>query len=135
MSEAAVPESVTIPAVPEQVRVARAFVAGVLGESHPHAGVALLLASELVTNSVRHSGSAVPGGLVTVTVAACDEAVRVEVTDCSGSGVPVLTPADDGHEAEGSRGMQLVDALATWWGYRRGGGLATTWFEIQARES
>lgn len=70
MTEAAVPQSVTIPAVPEQVRVARAFVARVLGECHPHADVALLLASELVTNSVRHSGSAVPGGLVTVTVAA-----------------------------------------------------------------
>lgn len=30
--------------------------------------VAVLLVSELVTNSVRHSGSAVPGGQVTVTV-------------------------------------------------------------------
>jgi hypothetical protein len=68
MSEAAVPESVTIPAVPEQVRVARAFVAGMLGESHPHADVALLPASELVTNSVRHSGSAVPGVWVPVCV-------------------------------------------------------------------
>jgi len=55
MSEAAAPESVTIPAVPEQVRVARAFVAGVLGRSHPHAGVALLLASELA-NRVRAAG-------------------------------------------------------------------------------
>jgi hypothetical protein len=33
MSAAAVPESVTIPAVPEQVRAARAIVAGMLGES------------------------------------------------------------------------------------------------------
>ena len=49
MSAAAASESVTIPAVPEQVRVARAFVAGVLGESHPEADVVLLLASELVT--------------------------------------------------------------------------------------
>jgi anti-sigma regulatory factor (Ser/Thr protein kinase) len=129
MSEVAVPQSVTIPAVPEQVRVARAFVAGVLGESHPHADVALLLASELVTNSVRHSGSAVPGGFVTVTVAAGDDGVRVEVTDRSGDGVPVLQSADRG-EAEGSRGMRLVDALAARWGYQRGGGLATTWFEL-----
>ena len=69
MSEAAVPESVTIAAVPERVGLARAFVAGVLGESHPCNDLAVLLASELVTNSVRHSGSAVPGGLVTVAVA------------------------------------------------------------------
>ncbi len=130
MSEAAVPESVTIPAVPEQVRVARAFVARVLGESHPHADVALLLASELVINSVRHSGSAVPGGLVTVTVTADGYGVRVEVTDRSEDGVPVLERADGG-EAEGSRGMRLVDALAIRWGYQRGGGFATTWFELR----
>jgi hypothetical protein len=46
MSEAVVPQSVTISAVPEQVGLARAFVAGVLGESHPHAAVAVPLASE-----------------------------------------------------------------------------------------
>ena len=61
---AAVPASVTIPAVPEQVRESRAFVARVLGESHTQLDLALLLASKLVTNSVRHSGSAVPGGVV-----------------------------------------------------------------------
>lgn len=129
MSQAAVQESVTIPAVAEQVRVARAFVARVLGESHEQAGVALLLASELATNSVRHSGSAVPGGEVTVTVATGPETVRVEVTDRSGDGVPVLPPAVDG-DAEGSRGMRLVDSLAARWGYQRGGGLTTTWFEL-----
>ena len=105
MAEAAVPQSVTIPAVPEQVRVARAFVARVLGECHPHADVALLLASELVTSNVRHSGSAVPGGLVTVTVAAGNGGVRVEVTDRSGESAPVPLPAAfAGGEAEGGRG-------------------------------
>jgi hypothetical protein len=67
VSGTGVRESVTILALPEQVRVARAFVAGVLGPSHGFAGVTMLLASELVTNSVRHRGSAVPGRLVTVT--------------------------------------------------------------------
>jgi two-component sensor histidine kinase len=83
-----------------------------------------------VTNSLRHSGSAVPGGLVTVTVAACGEGVRIEVTERSGDGVPVLKIADGGGGAEGSRGLLLVDALAAQWGYQRGGGLATTWFEL-----
>jgi hypothetical protein len=45
MSEAVVRASVTITAAPGQVGLARAFVARVLGESHPDAGVALLLAS------------------------------------------------------------------------------------------
>ena len=52
--------------MPGQVGLAHAFVAWVLGGSHPDADVAVLLASELVTNSVLHSGSAVPGGVVTV---------------------------------------------------------------------
>ena len=121
----------TVAAVPERVRLARAFVAAVLGESHPCSDLAVLLASELVTNSVRHSGSAVPGGLVTVAVAVGEGGVRVEVTDRSGDGAPVLPPAAlaDG-DAEGHRGIGLVDACAARWGYRRGGGFTTTWFEL-----
>lgn len=133
MCQAEVRKSVTVAAVPGQVRAARAFVSGVLGESHPNAAVAVLLASELVTNSVLHSGSAVPGGVVTVAVAVAVGGcgVRVEVTDRSGDGAPVLVPAacaDAG--AEGSRGMRLVDMLAARWGYCRGGGFTTTWFEL-----
>jgi anti-sigma regulatory factor (Ser/Thr protein kinase) len=126
---------VTIPAVPEQVRVARAFVAGVLRESHTHAEAALLLVSELVTNSVRYSGSAVPGGVVKVTVEVGDETVRVEVTDRCGDSVPVLpsaVPADA--EAEGSRGLWLVDALCGVVGGRLSGGLVQSVGESGARE-
>jgi hypothetical protein len=45
MSNVAVRRSVTVPAAPEQVRVARALVSEVLGESDAHIDVALLLAS------------------------------------------------------------------------------------------
>ena len=131
MSAAEFRHSVTIPAVPEQVRAVRVFVARVLGESRVDSDVVLLLASELVTNSVLHSGSAVPSGVVTVTVAVGDEVIRVEVTDRCGGSVPVLpaaAPADDA--VEGSRGLWLVDALSARWGYERDGGLATTWFEL-----
>jgi anti-sigma regulatory factor (Ser/Thr protein kinase) len=101
----AVPESMTIPAVPGQVWEARAFVARVLGQAHPHVSLALLLCSELVTNSVRHSGSAVPGGVVTVTVVAGEKVVRVKVTDRIGDGVPFLpSAASAGGDAEGGRG-------------------------------
>jgi anti-sigma regulatory factor (Ser/Thr protein kinase) len=105
-------------------------VARLLGPSHPCRAVAVLLASELATNSVRHSGSAVPGETVTVTVVAWDAGVRVEVTDRKTDSVPVLRPADD--DAEGSRGLRLVEELADRWGYERNGDHATTWFEIQA---
>jgi anti-sigma regulatory factor (Ser/Thr protein kinase) len=130
MSEVVAPQSATIAAVPGQVGLARAFVAWALGESHPDADVAVLLASELVTNSVLHSGSAVPGGVVTVAVAVGEDSVRVEVTDRSGAGAPVLLPAAADSDAEGSRGMRLVDTLAARWGYCRGGGFTTTWFEL-----
>ena len=53
----------------------------------------MLLASKLVTNSVRHSGSAVQGGLVTVAVTVGRVGVRVEVTDRSGGSTSVLVPA------------------------------------------
>ena len=31
--------------------------------------------------------------------------------------------------------MRLVDALSARWGYQRGGGLATTWFELSRTEA
>ena len=129
MAGVAVRESVTFADRPDQVREARAFVVCLVGPSHPRGDVVVLLASELVTNSVRHGGSAVPGEPVTVTVVVWDTGVRVEVTDRKADGVPVLRPSDD--EAEGSRGLRLVEELADRWGYERGDDQATTWFELR----
>ena len=128
---AAARESVTIAGRPECVAVARAFAATVLGRRHPAVDTAVLLLSELVTNSVRHSGSGLPGQTVTVTVLREGEVVRVEVTDRSGATVPVLRPADSG--AEGGRGLYLVDSLAARWGAQRDGDRTTTWFELRYR--
>ena len=126
---AAVRASATFAGRPDRVREARAFVGRVLGPSHPSGEVAVLLASELVTNAVRHGGSGMPGEAVTVTVATGDAGVRVEVTDRKVDSVPVLRPSDAG--AEGSRGLRLVEDLAVRWGYERGGDQATIWFELR----
>jgi anti-sigma regulatory factor (Ser/Thr protein kinase) len=112
----------------DQVREARAFVFRLLGPSHPCADIAVLLASEMVTNSLIHGGSSVPGEAVMVTVVVWDAGVRVEVTGRKADAVPVLRRPDD--EAEGSRGLRLAEELAARWGYERGGGQATTWFEL-----
>jgi anti-sigma regulatory factor (Ser/Thr protein kinase) len=88
-----------------------------------------LLASELFGNSVRHSSSGLPGQTVTVTVVACAGAIRVEVTDRSGPGVPQVRPAAD--DAEAGRGLRLVAGLAAQWGWRRRGGRTVTWFELR----
>jgi anti-sigma regulatory factor (Ser/Thr protein kinase) len=130
MTGVTVRESVKVAGLVERVRVVRSFVGAVLGQGHPCGDEAILLASELFTNSLRHSNSGLPGETVTVTVTARAGAVRVEVTDRSGPGVPELRSA--GVDAEDGRGLGIVAGLAARWGWRRRGGRTVTWFEIQA---
>ena len=128
MTGATVRESVKVAGLVERVRVVRSFVGAVLGPGHPCGDDAMLLASELFTNSLRHSSSGLPGETVTVTVTVCTCTVRVEVTDRSGPGLPELRPPGD--DAESGRGLGIVARLATRWGARRRGGRTVTWFEL-----
>jgi anti-sigma regulatory factor (Ser/Thr protein kinase) len=87
---------------------------------------ALLIASELVTNAVLHSGcdasdevevvaESLPGGL------------RIEVSDPGRSGsAPSLKPHT---EKPGGIGLQIVDSLARRWGAERGGRMRV-WAEL-----
>jgi anti-sigma regulatory factor (Ser/Thr protein kinase) len=127
MAGTIVRESLRVAGRGERARVVRAFVGAVLGPGHPCGDDAVLLASELFGNSVRHSSSGLPGETVMVTVTACTGTVRVEVTDRSGPGLPELRPPGD--DAEGGRGLGIVARLATRWGARRRGGRTVTWFE------
>ncbi|GLW96995.1 ATP-binding protein [Microtetraspora sp. NBRC 16547] len=93
---------------------ARALLAGrVTGEVLDDA---VLLLSELVTNSVVHSDSGrEPGGLVTVFLAAGDGVAHCEVIDDgSAASVPVIREAclEDGS----GRGLWMVDVMADVWG-------------------
>jgi anti-sigma regulatory factor (Ser/Thr protein kinase) len=74
--------------------------------------IAVLLASELVTNAVRHERSK----SITLAISCADGQLRVEVHDTS-SAMPVLvdSPAD----AETGRGLMLVAALSIKWGFYR----------------
>jgi anti-sigma regulatory factor (Ser/Thr protein kinase) len=99
MGGAAARESVTIAGRPERVAVARAFAAAVLGRQHPAGETAVLLVSELVTNSVRYSDSGLPGRTVTVTVVNSGDVTRVQVTDRSGATVPALLPVSPARRA------------------------------------
>jgi hypothetical protein len=84
----------------------------------------LLLASELVTNAVRHGT-----GEVTVRLWPGKDVVRVEVTDASPHRPE---PADRDLAAEDGRGLQIVGALASRWGTApsRAGAGKTVWFEL-----
>jgi anti-sigma regulatory factor (Ser/Thr protein kinase) len=86
--------------------------------------VVLLLASELVTNAVRHGT-----GPVRVHVAWDDESVRVQVEDQSPEWPAVQTLDSD---ALNGRGLILVDDLSSGWGVRAGGTGKTVWFTLDA---
>jgi anti-sigma regulatory factor (Ser/Thr protein kinase) len=130
MTGVTVRESVKVAGLVERVRVVRSFVGAVLGPGHPCGDDAILLASELFANSLRHSSSGLPGETVTVTITADAAAVWVEVADRSGPGVPELRPA--GADAEDGRGLGIVERLADRWGWRRRGGRTVTWFVKRA---
>jgi anti-sigma regulatory factor (Ser/Thr protein kinase) len=126
----AVRACLTIPGRPEQACSAREFVETALGTDHPCAFTAVLLTSELVTNSLLHSNSRLPGGTITVTVAGIPGGARVEVRDAGGASVPFPYTLDD--LAEHGRGLQLVRDLSARWGYHLEGHGLVTWFEVSA---
>ena len=127
----AIRASLTIPGQPEQVRAARAFVGKTLRPVHPCTAIAVLLVSELVTNSVLHSDSRHPGKTITITVIGTLEGVRVEVLDAGGASVPFLGDRGDDLTEHG-RGLRLVSELSARWDYRRDDAGLVTWFEVRA---
>lgn len=82
----------------------------------------LLVSSELVTNAVRATGS------VAVQLRIAGPSLYVEVWD-GVPGVPEVRPLDG--DAEGGRGLRLVEALATRWGVcRPQAGGKVVWAEL-----
>lgn len=76
----------------------------------PHLkGIAELIVSELVTNAVRHAGSDLE-----VTVALSDQYLHLFVRDRD-LRIPRIFTADS-PDPDHSRGMKLVDGLASAWG-------------------
>jgi len=74
--------------------------------------VAVLLASELVTNAITHE----EGETVTLVITSACGQLRVEVHDTSRS-VPI--PVDGPADAETGRGLMLVGSLSKEWGFYR----------------
>lgn len=111
---------ISLAPVPESTKTAREFTTATLRGWHLDALIqdAVMVASELVTNAIRHG---TPFGVDD------EKQPRVELTWwCQASGLicvvtdwsakpPVLAPAD--LHAESGRGLQIVQALADTWGW------------------
>jgi histidine kinase-like protein len=110
--------------VPESARAAREFTVATLRNWHLDALIedAVVIASELATNAIRHGTPAATGdatgeaGSGRVELTWCLQASRLicVVTDQTGT-PPAL--AAGGPEAESGHGLQIVGALAVAWGW------------------
>ncbi|MDX6221014.1 MAG: hypothetical protein QOD91_68, partial [Frankiales bacterium] len=95
-----------------------------VGDRHD---TAVLLVSELVTNAVRHAGTALRLRVLRPAVGR----IRIEVTDHAPHGT--LDSRLSSEAAEGGRGLYLVETLAVAWGSAALGGAAggkTVWIEL-----
>ena len=107
---------------------ARAALAALQGIIDPDAlDDVRLLVSELVSNSVRHSGA--PGARVRLDVMGDDRCVRVEVSDGGRGFEPrARTKA---HDEVGGWGLHLVERIAARWGVQTGR-RTRVWFELDS---
>jgi anti-sigma regulatory factor (Ser/Thr protein kinase) len=112
---------------------ARAALRGLAGPDPELAQHLALLATELVTNSLRHGGLQ-PGDTISLRASRSGRGVRVEVSDPGRSGRDPVLRMDDPRsmQGEGGLGLRLVQQVADDWGAERvpGDGVRA-WFELR----
>ena len=107
--------------------LARATLSAVAHPPPDAASDVLLLTSEVVTNAIRHAGSA-PHDDVIVRVDPREDAVRVEVLN-PGPGFDPQVPVSPSQTGTGL-GLFLVDRLSSTWGVESEAGRTKVWFEV-----
>jgi anti-sigma regulatory factor (Ser/Thr protein kinase) len=111
---------------PEAAAKARRGLANLRGDLDPPLMETLrLLVTELVTNSVKHTGAST----VVLKVLVGSNAVLTEVTDAG----PGFDPADTGIPSRDHTGwgLFLVERLAQRWGVTQNGEGTKVWFELR----
>lgn len=112
-----------LPSRHASVSMARILVRSALsGFPEQTVETALLLTSELVTNAVRRSDPC-----IRLRIEAVDGRVLVAVVDFSKEPPQLREPPPD---ADGGRGLQLVDALSASWGWVPDDAGKQVWFEL-----
>ncbi|AZM62046.1 MULTISPECIES: ATP-binding protein [unclassified Streptomyces] len=121
------PWDVEFTAHPEQVAGLRRLVRRLLADwgLRDLVDTAQLCVSELVSNVVTHVGLGTPGSLA---VSMNGTHLRIEVRDPDTRALPTLVAADI--DAEGGRGMALVEALTDRWGVQLREDRKVTWCEL-----
>ena len=121
------------PGRPDQIRVARSFVVGVLDSRSPLRDTAGLLVSEAATNAILHSSSGRDGATFEVGYAIGTGQLRVEVRDQGSS----TGPRRRVHEPESltGRGLELFELLSSRWGVTEHAAGRTVWFELDGLPS
>jgi anti-sigma regulatory factor (Ser/Thr protein kinase) len=111
---------------------ARRYVRDLLDVTgHTRTDDALLLVTELVANSVRHSDSGrVPGGRVSVAVINWDGTLHIDVIDAGSTDSLPRIRTDACAESCGGRGLRLVRELATTWGWYGIPAGRVVWFQL-----
>ena len=113
----------------DSIPAARAFLTRLLdgwGIAEDVIDDASLLASELMSNAVKHGG-----GVVDMQIEAEDGLLHVGVRDDAG-GVPTVSQADA--TSSGGRGMWIVQSIAQDWGTDPDGAGKTVWFDLSLRQ-
>ncbi|MEU8799130.1 ATP-binding protein [Spirillospora sp. NPDC048819] len=135
---------ITLPGVRRSVGCARGFVREVAGgRPGPDGPVPddtlpgdmlledmVTVASETVANAITHTASGLEGGEVTLVLSAGGGVYRLEVTDDGAAGGRPHVKEEVG--AETGRGMRIVEALASRWGFRVEGARTVVWAEFPA---
>jgi len=129
-----------LPGRADSAEAARRLMRELLGSAHPALDTAMLLISELVTNSVMHSRSGRPGGTVTVAVSTGSAGVLIQVRDDGGRTEPHVVAfqpagADWVSGTEHGYGLLLVEALADTWGTTSTREGRLTWCRLATRHS
>ena len=124
------PVTLEVPADRDAPRVARHHVRSTLADRLPQplADDVGLIVSELVTNSVVHTGPG-SGQTVGVEVSLSDGRLHLTVTDSGAASSPRLIGLDLDQPA--GMGLFFVDRLSASWGVKRdAGGRTTVWCEF-----
>ncbi|MCU1691286.1 MAG: rsbU 8 [Frankiales bacterium] len=118
------PGSIVVPSVPRSVAAVRRYAVSACAEASEEVrDTVALLVSEVATNALVHGT-----GDVEVGVSVRAGVLRVEVCD-DGAALPQRRTA--GPDAEGGRGLALVEALASAWGVEPRGSGKVVWFEVR----